>query len=1585
MNLLLAKRRQKIALLLLLFWAGQILHPPLVYALTGGPSQPETRSFQSAGSSEMTDLFSGDFSYNIPLFELPGPNGGYPFNLSYQSGITMEQEATWVGLGWSLNPGAITRQVRGLPDDFSGDTVSTEMDIKPSWTVSAGGGIYGELFGADFLKGKVGVTYRYNNYKGFGYAIDGNIGYTQSTKGGFTAGLSFSLDPEEGIGLSPSIGLAGKIGSLGLSGNYHSATGLQRVSLNAELTASKGADPSKDKKNSEGKVTTKDQGTSTSVQGAGSGLSFSFPGYTPQINFPMKNFAISGNFKVGGGFWGLSGGGYITGAYNEQSLSQRSVSKAAYGYLNLQEADRESLMDINREKDGIISRETPNLAIPNLTYDIYSVTGQGISGMYRPIRHDYGTVWDSSVEAARGTSVGLGGDINPVGHWGVNAEIMISSNESGSWSTPWNFEKQSKNSSREPWCFKVHGEQTASPVSSDAPGGDKPFPVAIRDKKNPRIEASSINNSARPRLARNQVIQTYSVDELSGEKFPLFKNEYYEGTASSLAVLDRVLSGHHIGAYTALTPDGVRYNYGIPARNLMQKEATFAARGTGGLRVNAGRDGDNKPSHKHGGTDEFLKITTTHKYAHSYLLTSIVGPDYVDVTQDGITPDDFGYWVKFTYRRIYNADHYQWRDPFSKAHFIEGWKSDSKDDKGQYTYGTKEIWYLAKAETRSHIAEFSISEREDGKGAAGELQDRNTKGKSLYKLDEVKLYSRIGNPANPIQTVKFDYDYSLCDGVENGSRGKLTLNKLTFKYGVSSKGQMNPYKFDYGNNNPGYSGQSFDRWGNYKPCPAGDPMSNIDFPYVNQAPEHKATLDREISAWSLKEITLPNGGKIKVDYETDDYAYVQHLPAMQMTEIVPESRGPLDLSSDNLKICFKLEKPAGEPGAEWDQAKQTSEVKKYLDLRRGQLYFKCLVYLRKAAESGYKEFISGYIDIASNQGMGLIKEAGGSQYTKGYFHVQAERGYHPISMRAWQHLRVNQPELSNIDKIEGGSVREKIVAMATTNFVSHIRKMFRGFNRFCNDQNFGKRIEIGKSWIRLFSPDKIKYGGGLRVKQITQIDEWDAEGVYGSRYEYTCEQGGEKISSGVAAYEPMAGGDEISLRHAKKYTNSVPLRSDNTLFFEYPINESYYPGPQVGYSKVTVRSLAAAAQAGLELNHMETSEGRIIPSGNQAKVGVSGVSVHEFYTAREFPVLSYESGLQLLPYQYTLTIPFLGARAENRLAGSQGYSVITNDMHGKPKKVSQYRIDRNGATEAQPVSWVSYSYRAKKSMLDGEPIYVLDNRMREDRGRLSDPGNAAATHSLGQETDLFLDTREFKDNSWSAGVDFNMELLFFFFFVLPIPIPFPNVSTSNTSLHTAVTNKAIFRSGILETTEVYNEGSLLKTKVLAWDKNTGTPVLQQINNNYDEPIYSLTTPAYAQYPQMGSAAQNIGMIFEVSLSRFGDPGNYRYSGQGVESAVISLLTPGDEIAVSRKEADGSQSAAGGYLLMAYVGKANGSPVFEALKAVESLPETDRYIAKIVRSGYRNMITPAAQVLTTLSDPRRPSGASTLTKTVRLPR
>ena len=172
-----------------------MLRPTAALALTGGPSQPEVQSFEPVGTTQMVDLFTGDFTYNIPLFELPGPSGGYPFNLAYHAGIGMDQEASWVGLGWNLNPGAVNRNMRGLPDDFDGDEIITTNDMKATVKVGANFSNNVEFLGGDDQISSIGLSLYYQSYRGVGYGL--NLG-SSSKHTGLNWGVS--LDSQEGMG-----------------------------------------------------------------------------------------------------------------------------------------------------------------------------------------------------------------------------------------------------------------------------------------------------------------------------------------------------------------------------------------------------------------------------------------------------------------------------------------------------------------------------------------------------------------------------------------------------------------------------------------------------------------------------------------------------------------------------------------------------------------------------------------------------------------------------------------------------------------------------------------------------------------------------------------------------------------------------------------------------------------------------------------------------------------------------------------------------------------------------------------------------------------------------------------------------------------------------------------------------------------------------------------------------------------------------------------------------------------------------------------------------------------------------------------
>jgi hypothetical protein len=80
----------------------------------------------SQSANSMVNTLTGDFNYSIPVMTVPGPNGeNVPITFSYSSGIRVEQQASWIGLGWGYNPGEISHNVKGISDDWKNKTVTT--------------------------------------------------------------------------------------------------------------------------------------------------------------------------------------------------------------------------------------------------------------------------------------------------------------------------------------------------------------------------------------------------------------------------------------------------------------------------------------------------------------------------------------------------------------------------------------------------------------------------------------------------------------------------------------------------------------------------------------------------------------------------------------------------------------------------------------------------------------------------------------------------------------------------------------------------------------------------------------------------------------------------------------------------------------------------------------------------------------------------------------------------------------------------------------------------------------------------------------------------------------------------------------------------------------------------------------------------------------------------------------------------------------------------------------------------------------------------------------------------------------------
>ncbi len=78
---------------------------------------------------------TGDLNYSIDLGSIKTP-GAFNLDMSlvYSAGIRYEQEASWVGLGWSFNIGSITRVTVGFPDDYRDDAVNNLIQTPPAYS-----------------------------------------------------------------------------------------------------------------------------------------------------------------------------------------------------------------------------------------------------------------------------------------------------------------------------------------------------------------------------------------------------------------------------------------------------------------------------------------------------------------------------------------------------------------------------------------------------------------------------------------------------------------------------------------------------------------------------------------------------------------------------------------------------------------------------------------------------------------------------------------------------------------------------------------------------------------------------------------------------------------------------------------------------------------------------------------------------------------------------------------------------------------------------------------------------------------------------------------------------------------------------------------------------------------------------------------------------------------------------------------------------------------------------------------------------------------------------------------------------------
>ena len=1524
-------------LLLTMIW--QLIYPNKVYALTTGPSQPEVQSFEPVGTTDMVDMFTGDFVYNIPLLDVEG----YPVNISYHGGVNMEQEASWVGLGWNINPGVMNRTVRGIPDDFKGDTLQKDLHIKDEVTLRCAIGADEEFIGMGdpnpFFNLSLGISagVTFSNYRGMSadMSFSGGANVFHCLSAGVNIGVGSqtgaSIDYSAGLSLSTSqiisSDLAAGVG-INAGQGYSSRRGVSDLNFTISANVSyKGATI----------------GSQTSCT-----VPIGIKNYVPVITNASTMNTLYGRIKGGG----EASGGLIyvnVNAMYSKFHFDGDGSRASYGYLYSEGAKDEDILDFTRDKDGMFNKSMGYLPVPSRTYDIYSISGQGTGGCVRPFRNDNGSVYDPYTKSnASSESLGLEGALGDIFEVGGDETHTHTDISSGPWVDHRNsFAKDIDNSLFEKIYFKHAGE--LSMVSQDAGSGSprKPRATLVTPLTAEIASQAGVNT---------KIVSYNSTDGFSG------------GVNVTKSNINRFENGilkkksYHLSEFTQVQTDGRRYVYGIPAMNNIQSDVVFSVDppsnddlGKGLVAYSSSEDSKNNNK----GRDNYYSRTITPSYAHSYLLTEVLSPDYVDVTGDGATNDDLGTFTKFNYT-LKNND-YRWRAPITsgKAQYSPGFWSDTKDDKGSYQIGSREEWMLHSIETKNFVAEFYVSERNDGKGIADPVTtggqgmyssvgtySSSTTAAAAYKLDSIRLYNkhdRFINTTNavPIKTVMFNYDYSLCKGVPNTSstnpsdNGKLTLKSIYVRYGNSDKSMISPYQFEYSSFNPNYDLSAKNRWGGYKPNSTS--FTNYEYPFIDQ---NDVNNNSYASAWSLTKIVLPSGGVIQAEYESDDYAYVQNQRAAEM--FIVQGVGTNKSFVNGYHLYSSKYNPSS--FIYFKRRIQSETSPNFQDNYLSGL--SCLYYnFNVKFPNGKNEPIKGYANIKTS---GICPNDSSYGYVE-LKYVSPNGGganVHPATYTALNVGRYNLPHIFFPGTDPDASDIQNILSGLQSAFDELIHSYENPIVHMLEESKC-KEINAAKSFIRLYSPGFRKKGGGQRVKSLLFYDSWNKmaggntiEATYGKVYNYTVDGA---ASSGVASYEPFVGGDENPFRIPVSYTaqsgSNWPPNDPVDLYEELPIGESLFPPAVVGYSKVTTTSIHA-------------------DKGRSSQF----VDINTFYTAADYPIGIYPSGLDV-----ENTNSYGLFNQTNIFKASQDYSFVFNDMHGKPRSNEHY--------VRKPVNGQLQLINSKKYNYCGSPGYINN----DVKVVVYDPASntmVLRNKTLAVESDYTHDSRQKKERTISTTENVNGNCFYFFIPIL-IPLIYGWQMDVKNEFYSSVNTSITQQYGILESVTTYDQGTTTTVRNEVYDPITGQPLVTSVNNEYKDKEFSTSYPAYWGNGFMGPGYINTGFNEKEELLPVNDnfkailPNNagafrlgdelllrYNYNGDSFNTKVWVVGT-----------GYGITEVINGVFTQRKVCGAEVAPRFP-----HNTPGWNHGImlhdvsAYIVRSGYRNQLTESMQEYTSTEYP-----------------
>lgn len=604
-----------------------------------GGGQQESSGFSLGSTDGMVDKFTGDFSYTIPLASIEG----YPLVLSYNSNISMNTEASWVGLGWDLSVGAVSREMRGLPDEFNGEQqiIRTYNQAADAGDGKKNGGyvaVGASLFGGVFTP-KVQLTALWgkydNTYLGRGKTFDfglqavASVGTSEGLYIAPTFGWGYSSDTKRGIGTNQSFGLAAKLGNgtvanaigpvgLTFGKNFHSRQGLTSKTIKFGIEEAK-------------------KGKNTARYGATSVIPYGTRSSVPMVRMNAYGSTFNSGWNIYAGMKfsaAIIKVGFINKRFNSNTnivLSNHRIMQPAIGYLHSGKRGAYEnqgsafnttypLMDFNRTNDEQYSQEMKNLAFSAQMFDVFRANAMGLGATFRGHRYDVGTYRDPSNvsdDDMNGNNKTIGAIVQLPNK--ITAELGLAGTEgdgltqSGNWkmgdgTNVVDFIQEGKGTAFDQAVyFKGVGEHTPDDLTDfNYVGGTEPTYFSLKLESNGKdisqtkkmygkngflassIEKSTIN-TYQPAV-RAVFYRPYTAAE-----YETFETTYrsYNGTVfgpsaeSSATSIQRkqtldpnnARAANHLSAVEVVNTDGVKYVFGVPAYEVRSADVSFCATG----------------------------------------------------------------------------------------------------------------------------------------------------------------------------------------------------------------------------------------------------------------------------------------------------------------------------------------------------------------------------------------------------------------------------------------------------------------------------------------------------------------------------------------------------------------------------------------------------------------------------------------------------------------------------------------------------------------------------------------------------------------------------------------------------------------------------------------------------------------------------------------------------------------------------------------------------------------------------------------------------------------------------------------------